>query len=311
MGATVKKYVQRQIGPAWPLLVKVCDGLFRRFPEPYRKEIEAMARAGGIDRDILIVMNTIGDVQHLAGCSALVAEPARSGTGKTLLGRNADLIPIGDMPHYGLVIVRRPAGKRAFASVSFPGLLMCGSEMNDAGLSLAANDVRETKDGSPALDADGTPLAVVGRRLMEECATLADVDKLVKDLKATTTGSIILADVKGGAVYEITPKNILVRRAEDGICTCTNHFRLKELATSLECHRYTKLEAFRKQPKLGVPDVAKALHAVNQGIMTMQSMIFEPADLRLHVAIGPGPVTTQAFKVLELGRLFKGEGKPK
>jgi hypothetical protein len=134
--ALVKEYV-KNFGPAWPVLVKVCQGLFGKFPPDYRQEIEAMAKAGGVDRELLIVANTIGDVQHLAACSAFVVEPARSKTGQLIFGRNFDAYPVGDIAKFGLVIIRRPTGKRAFASVSFPGVLMVGSEMNDAGLALA------------------------------------------------------------------------------------------------------------------------------------------------------------------------------
>jgi hypothetical protein len=108
--------------------------LFKRFPGAYRQEIEAAAKAGGIGRELLVVANVIGDVQHLGGCSALVVEPDRSATGGPLFGRNWDRSPLADLDKYGLIVVRRPNDKRAYASVTFPGLLLCGSEMNDAGL---------------------------------------------------------------------------------------------------------------------------------------------------------------------------------
>jgi predicted choloylglycine hydrolase len=212
---------------------------------------------------------------------------------------------VGDLAQFGLVIVRRPAGKRAFASVTFPGVLVCGSEMNDAGLALGANDVRQTKDGSPKLDPKGTPLAVAGRRLMEDCGSLAEAEKFLRPLKATTTGNLILCDAKGGVVVEATSRAVKMRRAEAGVCVCTNHFRSPDLAVSTECWRYDKLESYRRRPKLSLEDVAAALHAVNQGKATVHSMIFEPAALRLHVAVGPGPVTKQPRAAIDLGPLFK------
>jgi hypothetical protein len=300
----VKKYVEN-FGPAWPVLVRICEGLFRQLPDEYRAEVEAMARAGGVEREVLIVANTVGDVQHLGGCSALFVEPTRSATGQALFGRNADFHPIGNLAQLGLVIVRRPAGKRAFASVTFPGVLVCGSEMNDAGLALGANDVRQTKDGSPKLDPKGTSLAMAGRRLMENCGSLAEAEKFLRRLKATTTGNLILCDAKGGAVFEATPRTVRIRRAQEGVGICTNHFVSPELAVSTECWRYDKLESYRRRPKLSLEDVAAALHAVNQGEATIHSMIFEPAALRLHVAMGPGPVTKQPRAALDLGPLFK------
>ena len=308
MKALVKDGIQKRVGSVgYPLLVTACTGLFKKFPPEYRKEVEAMARGGGIDLEVLVVANTIADVVHLGGCSVLVVEPARSETGGSLLGRNMDTEALAGLVEASVVIVRRPAGKHAFVSVTFPGMLTCGSEMNDAGLVLAANDVWRTKDGSPKLDPRGTPLLVAARQLMEDCASRAEARRLLRDFKATTTGCAILADREGGAVYELTPKNIIVRPAEDGICTCTNHFCSPELAVPAEerCWRYDKLEEYRKRPKLDVPDVAKALDEVSQGKATLHSMIFEPKTLRAHMAVGDGTAKKRPRKTLECRELFR------
>jgi hypothetical protein len=129
---------------------------------------------------------------------------------------------------------------------------------------------------------------------------------VLRDFKATTTGCAILADREGGAVYELTPKIIITRPAEEGICTCTNHFCSGELAVPMErCWRYDRLQEYRKRPKLGVADVAEALDAVSQGKATLHSMIFEPATLRAHIALGAGAAKGHHRKTLECGELFR------
>jgi hypothetical protein len=312
MKALVDDVLKDKVGPAWPIVVKACEGLFKQFPEEYRTEVEATAKAGGIDVQVLVIANTIGDIQHLGGCSALVVEPARSATGQLLCGRNMDSAPIGSLAQLSLVIVRRSTGKRAFASVAFPGTLVNGGEMNDAGLTLFGNDVRESKDDAPKINPKGTPMAVAARRLMEGCADLAEAEKYLKGVTVTTSGSAIICDTKAGVVYEVTAKSTAVRRAEDGICACTNHFRTKELAVGPQpCWRYEKLEAYWKRPKLGVADVSKALHEVNQDKWTIQSMVFEPAAVRMHLAFGDGPVTARERKTLECGPLLGVSAKPR
>ena len=47
------------------------------------------------------------------------------------------------------------------------------------------------------------------------------------------------------------------------------------------------------------------LDAVNQGRLTLQTMIFEPAALKLHLAIGKCPASKLPLKELELGPLLK------
>ena len=57
-----------------------------------------------------------------------------------------------------------------------------------------------------------------------------------------------------------------------------------------------------RSQKLDIPDVQKALHSVHQGEMTLQTMIFEPKSLRLHVAMGGGvgPVSDDPMETFEL-----------
>jgi hypothetical protein len=70
------------------------------------------------------------------------------------------------------------------------------------------------------------------------------------------------------------------------------------------CNRYPKLIQARKLEQLDVSDVAKKMDEVNMGRMTVQTMIFEPAALKLHLAIGSCPSSALPLKLLELGPLF-------
>ena len=40
--------------------------------------------------------------------------------------------------------------------------------MNEAGLTLAADDIRESPDGSPSFSTDGTPMSLSFRRVMRD-----------------------------------------------------------------------------------------------------------------------------------------------
>ena len=116
-----------------------------------------------------------------------------------------------------------------------------------------------------------------------------------------------MCDPKDDAVFEVTPSNVADRRAIDGILACTNHFRTSELAVPLLkwCPRYKKLVQARKLDKLDIADVAKKLDEVNMGGLTVQTMIFEPATLKLHLAIGSCPSSALPMKTLDLKPLFK------
>jgi hypothetical protein len=52
------------------------------------------------------------------------------------------------------------------------------------------------------------------------------------------------------------------------------------------------------------------MHAVNQGSMTLQSMIFEPRALVLHLAFGKGPATGLPRNRLPLAELLEPKADP-
>jgi hypothetical protein len=289
---------------AYPLLIGMSNIMLPQFPRDHLAELGAVAKHSGFERDLFVFVNTIPDVTKLGGCSTLVVEAGRSATGAPLFGRNLDWPPFGPLHEYTLVTVYRPAGKRAFAAIGLPGLLGCVSGINDAGLALALNEITEAADGSPRFDPRGTPLLLAFRRVLEECATVGEAEKLLRSVRRTTYACLTLCDRSGGAVFEITPKSLVVRRAEKDVCACTNHFCAKGLAVPCACGRLPILEQSRELKTLGVAEVAKKLHAVNQGAWTLQTMIFEPARLRLHLAFGKGPATALPPKSLDLGPLF-------
>jgi predicted choloylglycine hydrolase len=295
-------------GAAWPLFTATARQMEGQFPPDYLKELESLARAGQVDRDLLVVGNTFPDISKTAGCSSLIVGKERSATGGPLLGRNLDYPTLGYLQHYNLVTVRRPKAKdrHAFASIGFPGMVGVLSGINDAGLALCVHEVRKTADHSPGLDPTGIPYTLAFRRLLEECGTVAEAEKLLREMKRTTTLNLSVCDKDGGAIFEITTKTVVVRKPEADICTCTNHFVSKELYAGVRCDRLHKLDASRKATeKFTLDDVAKKLDAVNQGETTLQTMIFEPAALKLHLAIGACPSSALPPKEVDLAALLK------
>jgi hypothetical protein len=292
---------------AYPVLIRTAAFLAPQFPPGHLKELDAAARAAGVDRNLLVFVNTLFDMQKLWGCSALMIEPERSATHGPLFGRNLDFPPFGRVYEYSLVTIYRQRGKHAFASIGFPGMTGCASGINERGLAVAWLDASSTRDGSPAFNPAGTPLVCCFRRILEECATVEEAETLFRSMRRTRSANLAVCDRKGAAVLEVTPKNVILRPATEGICSCTNHFRSKLLAEDLNCNRYEALEKSRTIAKLGLADVVKFLHAANQGQATMQTMVFEPAALRLHLAFGKGPSSALPLKTLDLAPLLKKE----
>jgi predicted choloylglycine hydrolase len=297
----------RGLEKAWPWLVQVSHLMEAQFPPDYVKEMEAAAKASSLDRDKVIVLHTIYDIAKLSGCSSLYVEPDRSATKTLLLGHNLDFYAIANVHEFSLVVVCKPQGKHAFASIGFPGLFGCMSAINDAGLSLVTNEVTSTSDGSPKFDLKGVPFILAFRRIMEECTTVDEAEKLIRSIRRTSTINLTVCDKKEGRIFEVTPKNVKVRPADKGLGMCTNHFRCKEVATNMNCWRYDVLLKTQDLKTVGRKEIAKKLDEANQGDSTIQTMIFEPATLRLDLAIGKGPTSAKPMKTLELATLLKRE----
>ncbi len=299
----------------WPLVLAGRQ-MVSRFPAAYRTELEAMYRAARIDRDHAVLNNTFYDLKKTVLCSALLVEAQRSGTGGPLLSRNLEYPPLGYAQDYSLVTVYRPGGgQHAFATVGFPGMVGCLSGMNDAGLSVAVLEVYQVKLGQKRFDPTGLPFALCFRRVLEDCSTIEEAHSLLETMRTTGLNNLVLADRTGVAVLEMTPNRIVVRGAEQGTCVCTNHFCSPQLRPYLPVDLFESAEHFATlekitgwRCKLGPQELQFGLHAVCDPTMTLQTMIFEPRTLRLHLAIGVVPASAAPLRTMELGPLLRKPG---
>ncbi|GAA0437424.1 C45 family autoproteolytic acyltransferase/hydolase [Lentibacillus halophilus] len=89
--------------------------------------------------------------------------------------------------------------------------------MNEKGLVMAYNFMQRRKPG------DGFVSYMVGRIILETCATVDDAVQLLKDIPHRGSFSYIVLDRSDETyVIEVSPRSVDVRRSH----TCTNHFEL-------------------------------------------------------------------------------------
>jgi isopenicillin-N N-acyltransferase like protein len=302
-----------------PQLYKTSKALYENFPANNKAEAEAIIKHGNIDRDAFIFCNTVFDQKHLLmslfGCSAVIVEKERSSTGQTIFARNMDYMGLGYLQQYTLITIYQQPGKKAFTSIGYPGTIGVISGMNDAGLSIASLETTGApKDQGPAFDPEGVPFLLNYRRILEECSTVDEACQMLSSMKRTTTQHLAVCDKNGGAILEYTPAKVVKRSADHGTCRCTNHFISSELKLATPKNIFTTMDRMASLDEscvgthpIGIGEVKTYLNKVHQKEMTLQSMIFEPATLRLHLAIGTGkePSSAQEYRVLELGAMLK------
>lgn len=291
----------------YPYIVALSGKLKSNFPPHVVTEMEAAAKASGRKESLFLFANTIADLTSGLGCSTVVVEKDRSKTGSPIFGRNFDWLPSEGISEHTLLVVYKGEGKRAFAAVTTTPIAGVISGMNDAGLSVTINEInlKRSKDKAE-FNWKGTPLLLSFRRVLEECSTVAEAEKLLRDMPRTSSCCLTVCDKNGGCVFEMTPANLEVRSGVNGVTCCTNHFRTDKLSTTTKCWRYDALEPLQGKvsAKLDVADVLKQLDAVHQGKNTLQTMVFEPAARVLHFAHGQGPATRLPVRRLVLGKLF-------
>jgi hypothetical protein len=291
----------------YPVLAALAGALKPGFPAHHLAEIEAAAKAGDRELSLLLFANTLADLTSGMGCSTVIVEKERSKTGSPIFGRNFDWLATKGITEHTLVVVYKGEGKRAFAAVTVSPIAGVISGMNDAGLCVTMNEISIKKSKDKAeFNWKGTPLMLSFRRVLEECSTVAEAEKLLRAMPRTSTVCMTICDKSGGAVFELTPKNLEVRVHENGVCCCTNHFRSDKLCVDNKCARYDKLAPLQVKdgPTMGVKDVFAELDKVHQGKNTLQCMVFEPGERVLHLAYGTGPATKLPPVKLELGKLF-------
>jgi len=308
--AKVGEYPRRLLklaraGERWEDLVAEARALLANAPADHRREMKAFAAACKLDAELGLMANTLPDMYRAHfGCSSLIVSARRSATGGPLFGRNLDFYTQGFLEKYSLVAVYRPTGKHAFVSVGFPGLFGCLSGMNDAGLALAVHEVYFSSDDSPMFDPEGVPYLFAFRRVLEECTTVNEAAEMLRGMRRTTKLNLAVCDPHDAAVLEMTPKTLHVRRCEEGLLACTNHFRTEGLALLRICPRYNRLMEAQKLERIDLKEMREKLRQVAVSRLTVQTMIFEPAALKLHLAIGACPAATLPMHPLDLKPLF-------
>src|SRR5207248_1360519 len=59
---TFKKVLkQHRLDIIMPVVVKFGEALYKKWPENYQKEFEAMVKASGVDRELLLIASTFSD----------------------------------------------------------------------------------------------------------------------------------------------------------------------------------------------------------------------------------------------------------
>lgn len=257
-------------------------------PDDLRREATALAAAAELPLDDVLFAQWMTDLYRVFACTC-VGSPSDEGP---LLARNLDFPGQGYLAEYSLVVVARPAGKRAFVSVSWPGLVGVLSGMND-GVALAVMVVHETT-GARA----GVPFQLAFRRALEQAGDAAGVEAALRAMPLTVTNNLMVVDRGGAArVLELHPDRIQARAGDaQGRVVSTNHFLRSPEPWRPSLTHISSLTRYRRaadvtRKEQGPLTVDRAREALRRSAsqLTQQSMLFFPARGEVEVALRARP----------------------
>lgn len=269
----------------------------------------------------LIQAKRIGPaVQHRMalslGCTTAIGWGGTTEDGRLLHARNLDYHGVESWPRSTAVIFHQPDVGHRYVSASAAGVLMGGfTAMNDQGLTLTVHQHMFT-DGTRL---GGTPIGVVGDRVMREASTLDEAEAILRQYTPIACWTYLITDGKTNEVlcYEENPDHAAARR----ISKDDNHFGYANIyldaqlgATERTLYpsywrhnmgRQMRANALLQRSGNTPEDMARILGDEGSGdcrirdsismLMTVGSVVFRPQDGTLWVAKGEAPTSRNDF----------------
>jgi hypothetical protein len=284
--------------------VKFAAGFDRYLRAEHRAEIHALAASAGVDPGPALLAQCFPETYAVGACSTVALPASAAPDGIARFGRNMDYDTFGVLDRRTYLLVYHPRDGYAFVSVAAaPGLIGVISGMNEHGLWLATMEVPH-----PLRLPHAMPSMLLFRTVLEHCRTVDEAVAFLRKTPRQTAFNLMLMDATGDrAVAEITPGGVTVRRAPgNAALISTNHSRQNDLDTPGRCVRYDFLhDAARRQfGRISESTVEDMLAGAAQGNATYQSMIFDPANRMLTLAVGAN-APNHGFTRIDLKPYFR------
>lgn len=289
-------------------LISMIVGIQRRhMPERFLEEMNGIAAGAECEAEDVIVANFIPELFH---CSGFAVMNSATQDGTLYHGRILDYSIDWKLQEHAVLVVGEPEGRIPFVNVTYAGFVGSVTGMN-------AEHVSVGEMGGRGLGHwEGTPMAFLVRRVLEEAKTLDDAVAIFRESKRTCEYYYVVADgdenqavglaahwnefqvIKPGEFHPRLPeptKDAVLLSAGD---------RYKELARRVreQCGQFTAETALR------LMDCPVAMKS------NLHSVLFEPKSTKLWVANASAdgqPAATQPYYQFQLSELLESSADPK
>ncbi len=289
-------------------------------PDAFVRELDACAKAAGVDPDLLLLAQCEGDVRRAAAragrkraapvsasgaepdaqaaCTTYVAFGPATAGGRLEAGRNFDYwVGDGVVERCALVTYYAPASSYRFAAVGAAGILGGPTLVNEHGLFVAVH----TPSRGSATRLDALPAFALMRLIAERASIVEEGIDIVRASPRMCGATLVLAqdgDSETGnqaraVAVEYDAEQVYTREAKDGVLIVTNMslvFGGGQRDGNEVCNRYARLRALIDSER-GRLDGTKPL-TLAAGIAkpnTLHTVQFLPAAGRFTVWHGTLP----------------------
>lgn len=281
--------------------------LERQIPERHRREMKALAEAAGVPADDVLLGSVVVELLGLNQCSGAAASGPATRDGRTVVGRNLEWPDHGILGQYGLMIAARPDGLRPFLSAGFPAFAGVVTGMNGDGVFTAElvvlNEARPDREAA----LKGVPYPVLQRRVLEECGSLAEAVKLVKEASRTVAQNLLLADPASGIVLECGAGRCVERPQKDGLVVVTNYYDEAKAPQPGDKRYEGMCTSFAGIGPGGDGVNAASMETSMRGasssglaaMMNLQCGVFLPSTLEVRISLGRPPAARRPLVALD------------
>jgi hypothetical protein len=227
------------------------------------------------------------------------------------MGRNADYFSLGFDDRGMLLVVYHPDDGQAVAAVSFLGMIGAFTGINEKGV--AFGNMLVYNAAGPERQDGGLPIALLQRLAAQKAATARAMAADLQTQRHVIPMNVMVGDAHEALVVELGLSGSAVRGSPDGLLAASNHFRTPLLyAQEVSCPRYKSLmeDGRAAQGAMSVEQMKAALYRARVEKLNLQAVVFEPAAMRMHVAVNRVPASAGPYVEVDLQRLFAAAPDP-
>lgn len=282
------------------LVSLIAAGQRAHVPERFREELRGLADGAGCSLDDAIAANFIPELFHCSGF-AVMNGATRDGT--LYHGRVLDYSIDWKLQEHAVLIVAEPAGRVPFVNVTYAGFIGSVTGMNAEHVSVGE------MGGGGRGHWDGTPMALLVRRVLEEAKTLDEAVAIFRDTPRTCEYYYVVADGDEKDAVGLAARWDTFEVVRPGEA----HPRLPEPTADTVLlsagNRYKEL-ARRVRERAGSLDAESALRLMDCPVAmksNLHNVLFEPQSTRFWVANASADgqaAATQKYFAFQLSELL-------